>query len=150
MSDDGRRDRPRDATAILQLERAGWERWQTVVRGLAPEARRSDGWRVQDVVAHIAAWHRRGAQDLATIASGADDDDRIPTDAFNARVRRAGADRSWDEVATEADAAHAAFVSAITAAAPATLEGRDGLGATLIAENGWEHYADHMGDTFET
>jgi hypothetical protein len=145
---DAANDRPQDAATLLDVERTAWRRWQAFIDGLSLDARRADGWRVHDVVAHVAAWHRRSDRDLATIAAGAEDDDRQETDAFNEDARRAWADRTPEELLAEAAAAHAAFEQAIAGASPATLAAHDGLGATLIAQNGWEHYEDHLRDRF--
>jgi hypothetical protein len=142
-------DPPPDAEALLEREQAAWSRWQAFVDGHELDARRADGWRVHDVVAHVAAWHRRTDRDLATIASGAEDDDRQETDAFNEDARRAWADRTPEDLLAEAAAAHAAFEQAIAGASPATLAAHDGLGATIVAQNGWEHYQDHLRDRFE-
>ncbi len=136
---------PLRRAALLALEQDLHARWQRVVDALPPHAVRSDGWTRKDVVAHVAAWHRFAVERLDAIARGGG---REATDdvAFNARVRSDSAGLDWAAVRAEAAAAHEAFLAAVAGTPASVLEVDRGLGAFVIAVNGFGHYAEHLHD----
>lgn len=139
---------PLRRSALLALELDLHARWQQLVAATPPDARRDDGWSLKDVVAHVAAWQRFAIERLDAISRG---EARDPTDAdaFNAGVQAESAALSWDAVRAEAAAAHEAFLAALARTPQSVLEGDRGLGAFVVAVNGFGHYAEHLHD-FET
>lgn len=133
---------------MLRLEREEHERWWQSVAHVPPDAMRSDGWTLTEVLAHIAAWHRFAVERLERLAR---DEvlDPVDADHFNARVKVGSTGRSWSEVRAEADAAHRAFVGAIETVSQETLDARDALGAYVVGANGSFHYREHLEDTFD-
>ena len=142
---------PTDTTTILAREREGWADWLAQVEGVDPDATRSDGWSLKDVVAHIAAWQRYSAGRLAALGRGeSDPGPPAAEDDFNARVREASRSRSWEEVRAEAERAHDAFLATIEAVSDQAFARDEGLGAFVVAVNGVEHYEEHLPDEFRT
>lgn len=140
---------PTDTATILAREREGWAAWWAHVEGVDPQATRSDGWSLKDVVAHIAAWQRYSAGRLAALGRGEMDPGQpAAEDDFNAGAREASRSRSWEDVRAEAERAHNAFVSTIEAVPEHTFARDDGLGAFVVAVNGVEHYEEHLPDEF--
>jgi ribulose-5-phosphate 4-epimerase/fuculose-1-phosphate aldolase len=137
---------PVTAPALLVLERDGHRRWQALVARHAPEERRgSDGWRLLDVVAHVAAWHRFAVARLGTIERR-EAPASVDADAFNADVLAAARGRAWEDVLAEAAVAHEAFLEAIRSAPAWVLSEREGFGAFVVAANGFGHYEEHLRD----
>ncbi|MCC6236893.1 MAG: class II aldolase/adducin family protein [Dehalococcoidia bacterium] len=136
---------PLRRTALLALEQDLHARWQRVVAATAPDARRADGWTLHEVVAHVAAWQRYAIERLLAIAAG-EGRRALDADAFNDRVRAEAAGRSWPDVQAEADDAHRAFLAAIASTPREVLEADAGLGAFVVAVNGFGHYAEHLHD----
>ncbi len=131
--------------ALIALEQDLRARWERVVASTAPGATRADGWTLKDVVAHIAAWQRRAVARLEAIGAGAGRE-AIDADAFNERVRAESAGLDWQSVRAEADAADLAFRAALAAVPSSVLEAEQGLGAFVVAVNGFGHYAEHLHD----
>ncbi len=142
VADDGT---PLRRAALQALERDLHARWQRVVESTGPDAVRGDGWTLREVVAHVAAWHRYAVERLAALTAGAPPA-AIDADAFNARVRAEQEGRAWAAVHAEAELAHEEFLAAIEATPRSVLEGDDGLGAFVVAVNGFGHYAEHLHD----
>jgi L-fuculose-phosphate aldolase len=136
---------PLRKAALLALERNLYERWQQAIEHVSPMAARADGWTLKDVVAHIAAWQRFAIKRLGAIKDGGGRE-ATDADAFNAKVKADSARQDWVAVQAEAKAAHEAFVRAISETSASVLETDDGLGAFVIAVNGFGHYAEHIND----
>lgn len=134
-----------EKAALLAREAEAFAGWSAAIAGVDPEAQRSDGWTLREVVAHLAAWQRLTAARLERLADG------VPTDApdwdaFNADVRARAAGQSWAAVSAEAEAARAALRATVERLPQSALESHDALGAFLVESNGVEHYAEHLGD----
>ena len=142
MADDSRRQ-------LLERMDAGWQELETVVSRLEGrmDAEVGDGWRVVDLLAHIALWERvarwkltgdavPGAEDLAAM-------EPFDLDRFNQTMRDRWRDRGSDAVLTELHAAHAALVAAVEAADDESCA-PGGTTWTVIAEDGAGHYGDHL------
>jgi ribosomal-protein-alanine N-acetyltransferase len=137
-----------DRAAFLSSEEDAWRGWQfatqAVPASLVDERVVADGRTVQGLVAHMAAWHRWGAQRLADRSLGRQQtkyrDWHSFEQAFNgdvdARVRGA----SWEAVSAEATGAYAAFRARAEQLDDAQLEGERGL----IAACGSRHYAEYV------
>lgn len=136
---------PLRRTALLALEQDLHARWQRVVSRTSPDAKREDGWTLREVVAHIAAWHRYAVERLGQVAVG-EGRQSVDADAFNAQVRADAAHKSWLDVQWDAEEAHRAFLEAIASTARPVLEADEGLGAFVVAVNGFGHYAEHLHD----
>lgn len=136
---------PLRRAALLALEQDLHARWQQLVDRVPPHAARADGWTLKDVVAHVAAWHRFAVERLNAIAQGGGRQ-QLDDAAFNARVKGESAGLSWAAVRSEAVAAHEAFLAALAATPASVLEVDRGLGAFVVAVNGFGHYADHLHD----
>ncbi len=138
----------RDKDVLLAVERQAFVRWSAAIAALSPDARRSDGWTLLEVVTHLGAWHRLAVIRLERLAAG---ELLVPpdVDAFNARVRTDARGRSWSEVQAEAVAAREAFLAAVGRLPQELLDAHDGLGAFVVAANGAWHYEEHL-DGFAT
>lgn len=106
-------------------------------------------WSVRDLVVHVAAWCRHGAEalDLATTARGAEFAySSGDTDAMNERILADGRTVSPGEALRREEAAFAAFRERVVALDPSLLELRLGNGDTVeevIRYDGPDHYAEH-------
>jgi hypothetical protein len=136
---------PVDTATLVRLEREAQARWQSAISGVSAEARRSDGWSLHEVVAHIAAWHRFAAERLSELAAGGGGKS-VDADAINAGVQVQAAEQSWEEITAEAEAAHTAFLRAVDAFPEEMLGDNDGLAAFVIGVNGADHYEEHLAD----
>ena len=136
---------PLRRAALLALEQDLHARWEVVVASTPPDATREDGWTLREVVAHVAAWHRYAAARLVSIAAG-EGRAAMDADAFNERVREEARGRSWSDVQADAADAHRVFLDAIASTPRQVLEADEGLGAFVVAVNGFGHYAEHLHD----
>ena len=143
MADDARRQ-------LLERMDAGWQELETVVSRLEGrmDAEVGDGWRAEDLLAHIALWERvarwkvtgdpvPGAEDLAAM-------EPFDLNRFNQTMRERWRDRGSDAVLMELRSAHAALVATVEAADDASCA-PGGKAWTVIDEDGAGHYGDHLG-----
>ena len=145
--------------AIGSFERA-YHDFERKLRALSPEqlARpvwtgEGDGWRIGDLVAHLARWNRIGAEAARLIAGGTEPppeaDMRLrafigidgDVDAVNAEAVAAWRDRSDEERLTELNAAHTAFMDALRALPAARVVKADGEPYRYF----WTPGAGHLG-----
>ena len=106
-----------------------------------------DGWRVRDVLAHIALWERVGTWKLAGTpvphAEGLVDRDPWDLNVFNEEMRELWRSRSLTEVLEEFSLAHEALVAAVKAS-PAEECATGGRVWTVIDEDGAGHSRAHQ------
>ena len=106
-----------------------------------------DGWRVRDLLAHLALWERVAVWKL-TGAAVPDADDLMQQnpwdlDTFNTTMRARWHDRPIDAVLWESHAAHAALLATIVGATEgACVPG--GAVRTTVDEDGAGHYRVHL------
>ena len=117
--------------------------YQSVPINAIEEAVLPNGWSVKDVVAHLAAWEWRCASLLEQSYTSdallkADPD----VEALNSEFYEERQVWSWEEVEYDFRAAHYALTSAIDELPPDRLS--DPLIQKTIAEETWEHYAEHL------
>ena len=134
---------------LLERMDAGWRELETVVGQLEGrmDADLGDGWRVVDVLAHIALWERVARWKLTgDPVPGADDltdGEPFDLDHFNQTMRGRWQDRDSDAVLTELRAAHAGLVEAVEASDDASCA-PGGKTYTVIDEDGAGHYGAHL------
>ncbi|HEX7101556.1 MAG TPA: maleylpyruvate isomerase N-terminal domain-containing protein [Nitrolancea sp.] len=137
-----------DLLARMNLARAELESVVTALRG-REEADLGDGWRVRDLIAHLALWERVAAWKLGggdvPYAEGLADRDPWDLNAFNEGMRERWRDRPLNDVITEFDAAHAALVEVVSNASEEDCA-PGGAARTAIDEDGAGHYIQHLSD----
>ena len=103
----------------------------------------ANGWSVKDTLAHIAAWEWR----CASLLNAAHQTD-VPlkampdVDALNREFYQERQEWSWAEVGDDFRQAHQALLAAIKELPPERLN--DAIVQQAIAEETWEHYAEHL------
>ena len=134
---------------IEQQMLSSWAELMTVVQQLDGklEVDLGDGWRVRDLLAHIALWERvanwkLGGPDVPNAESVAD---REPWDLnfFNEEMRERWRGRSIDDVLAELRSAHEALVATVSAASDEDCAADGSVGA-VIQEDGAGHYELHL------
>jgi hypothetical protein len=109
------------------------------------EAGLPNGWSVKDVLAHIAAWDWRYASLLeAAHDTNAPLQAKPDIDALNRETYQERAGWGWEEVEYDFHAAHQSMIEAIRQFPAARLN--DDFVQANIAEETWEHYAQHLPD----
>lgn len=103
------------------------------------------GWSVKDVLAHIAAWEWRCASLLeASHDSKALLKAQPDVDALNREIHEERKEWGWEEVEYDFRSAHRTLLEAIRQLPPKQLE--DEFVQQTIADETWEHYAEHLED----
>lgn len=106
-------------------------------------------WSVRDLVVHVAAWCRHGAEalDLAVAGRGGEFTySTDETDAMNERFLAEGRTVSPSDALAREEAAYGALRERVAALDPSVLRQRLGNGDTLeavIRYDGPDHYAEH-------
>jgi hypothetical protein len=138
---------PREA--LLEEMLSAWSELTTVIKELDGTFDRDlgDGWRVQDVLAHIALWERVAGWKLSGSDIPRADDliDREPWDlnAFNEAMRDRWRKATAQEVVAELHAAHEALVTMVSNATDEDCA-TNGQVWTAIHEDGAGHYEHHL------
>lgn len=103
----------------------------------------SNGWSVKDILTHIAAWERRCAS-LLNQSHQTDLPLRAKPDvaALNRETYLERQEWSWEEVETDFRQAHQILLEAIRTLPTGRL--KDKIIQQSIAEETWEHYAEHL------
>jgi hypothetical protein len=131
---------------LLAMMRAARADLEAVVASFGGrlDADMGDGWRVKDVLAHIALWEREATHKIAgtPLPYGADLAE-LDTDPFNEAMRERWRERDANDVLVELAAAHQALVAAVEGAdeedcAPS------GRAWQAIYIDGAGHYAMHF------
>ncbi len=105
----------------------------------------SNGWSVKDTLAHIAFWEWRCASLLNESHQTDAPLKAMPdVDALNRETYQERQEWSWGEVETDFRQAHEALLTAIQELPPDRLD--DAIVQQTIAEETWEHYAEHLPD----
>ncbi len=104
-----------------------------------------NGWSVKDLLGHIATWEWR----CASLLEAAQDTDAPLTaspaiDALNEESYEERKEWSWSEVEIDFRQSHQALLSMIRELPPARLA--NPLVQRSLAEETWEHYAEHLPD----
>jgi hypothetical protein len=138
-----------DEDELLSVMRRGWSDLTTAIETdePTPDEDAGDGWRVKDLIAHVALWERMAVRKINGYPLPVGDElaDREPwdLDRFN-EVQR---DLWWDvepsAIRAELDAAHQALVRAVESA-PAEKCRVGGNVWTAIDEDGAGHYHWHF------
>jgi hypothetical protein len=103
----------------------------------------SNGWSVKDLLAHVAAWEWRCASLLeASHNTKALLKAQPDVDALNREIHEERKDWGWEEVEYDFRAAHRTLLAAIQQLPPKQLN--DEFVQQTIAEETWEHYAEHL------
>lgn len=106
-----------------------------------------EGWRVRDLIAHVALWERVAAWKLGGAdvpnAEGLADSDPWDVDAFNEGMRERWRDRPLADVLAEFAAAHTALIDAVRNASEDDCA-PGGVACVTIDEDGAGHYVQHL------
>ena len=130
----------------MQIARSELE---AIVAGFAGDLEQDagDGWRRQDVLAHIALWERMAARKIAgtPLPDGEDIAAQQPwdLDRFNDTMIKRWRGRTAEQVLAEFAAAHASLVAAVEGADDAACA-PGGRVWTAIDEDGAGHYTNHF------
>ncbi len=104
---------------LLNLLQRAYEQEQTFVSNLSDEERSAAGtpdhWSARDLVAHIAAWKERIAQNLEAVAQGKAPVRYEDFDRINAEDFKAHRDRPWADVLAWSERAHTSLMRRIQA-----------------------------------
>jgi hypothetical protein len=104
-----------------------------------------NNWSVKDVLGHIAAWEWRCASLLeASHATKALLKAQPDVFALNREIYEERKEWNWEEVEYDFRAAHHTLLEAIRHLPPEQLN--DEFVQRTIAEETWEHYAEHLDD----
>lgn len=147
---------------LLDLLTQSHEHVVAFVEGLPPEARDReggpDGWSAKDLVAHIAVWNRRRAEDLRAVRNG--EAPREPEEDFdheNAAIFEAHRALSWEEVLGLAEEATAGFQAEVAELSEEDLERldylfRDGESPLWrsIVGTGYNHPLVHLSEFYQS
>ena len=134
---------------LLERMRAERAQLDQVVRSLDGRLDEDlgDGWRVRDVLAHLALWERVAAKKIAgtPLPDGEDLAAREPwdVDAFNEAMRDRWRSRTEAEVLQEFAAAHQALTAAVEGASAQDCA-PGGSVHQAIEEDGAGHYQAHL------
>jgi hypothetical protein len=135
-------DEPQTKAEFVQREMEARSTWSRSVSGYSPDAQRSDGWTLKEIVAHIAAWQRYSIDRILALAEGQDDPGPPrDTNGFNESAR-ARAD-SWHETWHEFLSASAQLIEYVSKLPEDRILANDGLIAFIMRVNGSEHYKEH-------
>lgn len=95
---------------LLDLLERAYQEEQAFAEGLDESERAAvgtpEGWAARDVIAHIAAWKERTAQEIAAVASGASRPDFGSLAQFNARTFQEQQHLAWSDVLVRSAQAH--------------------------------------------
>jgi hypothetical protein len=137
-----------DLLGRMNLARAELESIVTALRG-REETDLGEGWRVSDLIAHLALWERVAAWKLGggdvPNAEGLADREPWDLDTFNEGMRDRWRDRPLADVITEFEAAHVALIEIISNASEADCA-PGGAAWTAVDEDGAGHYTQHLSD----
>lgn len=134
---------------LLEEMLSAWAELMTVVKSIGGrfDEDLGDGWRVRDVLAHLALWERVANWKLtgAVVPNSEGLIDREPwdLDAFNVGMRNRWRDRSPSDVLAELRAAHEALVAAVSSSSDSGCAPKGGVW-TVIHEDGAGHYEHHL------
>jgi hypothetical protein len=107
------------------------------------ESSLSNGWSVKDTLAHIAAWEWRCASLLNAAHQTNVPLKAMPdVDALNREFYKERQEWSWAEVEEDFRYAHQALLTAIKDLPPKRFN--EAIVQQTIAEETWEHYAEHL------
>jgi hypothetical protein len=109
------------------------------------ESSLSNGWSVKDLLGHLAAWEWRCAS-LLEASHVTDGPLQANPDvaALNREIHKEREEWSWEEVEYDFRAAHRTLLEAIRQLPVERLNSKSVQAA--IAEETWEHYAEHLPD----
>ena len=132
--------------ALLEQQYAARERESEIYPSVDDEPVPPDGaWRVQDHLAHVAAWRRRAADVLRGAGEGITD-----VDAWNARVYERTRDLGAEKVIREARDSWTDLISAVEELTEEQLHGPHPFNPDLelwvvVFANGDKHFDEHAG-----
>jgi hypothetical protein len=140
---------------LLELVKQAWVAWQAALTGVKEadmtQPGREGDWSVKDVIAHIS-WHERemvGMMEARALVGS--ELWGLPTHERNAVIYEQNRERPLPEVLTESQHVHQEMISLLATLSDDELNdpGRfrdmpaDWIPWQLIAQNSYEHYADH-------
>lgn len=140
--------------SLLATITAGRDRLDAVLAGLSDAAmleRIDEDWTRRDVLAHLAAWERRVADNLATLRAGSEPDRSVETDELNELFYRRDRDRPLADVRADEVDAYRTVLAAIEQASDVELFDGQHFGwtegdplADWFRGNTDEHYEEHL------
>ncbi len=134
---------------LLERMLSAWSELLTLVEQLDGrfDVDLGDGWRVRDVLAHIALWERVANWKLSGSdvpnSEGVIDRDPWDLNAFNETMRARWRDRPVSDVLAELRAAHGALVASVAAASDDDCAAGGNVHG-VIDDDGAGHYEHHL------
>jgi hypothetical protein len=133
---------------------AGWSSFRAAAAAWPSERMdehiEEGGWSRKQMLAHIAAWHDATHDRLGKmILSGQPEDDVADTDAFNARISRQAIGRTAGEIQKEMEMTYNRLRRQVSRLTDQQLRADGGWAARVIADNTYDHYAEHAADVYQ-
>lgn len=137
---------------LLRRVDGAWDEFRTAAVRLPAERmdeHLGDGWTRKQMLAHVAAWHDLTADQLVKLAlTGRPAPVERDVDAINASVARQAIGKTAGEVLKDVESTFNRLRRQMLRLSDAQLRLRDAWAAQVIADNTYEHYAEHMADLY--
>ena len=143
---------------LLDLIRLAYREEQTFVEKLSEKEHAVigtyDQWSVKDVIAHVAAWKERTAQELGAVTSGSPRPEGDNLEQINARIFEKHQDCTWDEVLALSKGAYEALCEQVAAMPEEdfinakAIEWYEGPVWRLSLDDGYSHPLSHFAECY--
>jgi len=143
---------------LLALLRLAYREEQTFIEKLSEKERAVIGtyeqWSVKDVIAHVAAWKERTAQELAAVACGGPRPEGDNLEQINAAIFEKYLDCTWNEVLALSKRAYEALCEQVETTPEEDLtnakaiEWYDGPVWRLSIDDGYSHPLSHLAECY--
>ena len=143
---------------LLDLLRLANREEQTFVEKLSEKERSVigtyDQWSVKDVIAHVAAWKERTAQELAAVTSGGPRPEGDNLEQINSRIFEKHLEFTWNEVLALSKRAYEALCKQVETMTEEDLtnakaiEWYDGPVWRLSIDDGYSHPLSHFAECY--
>jgi len=143
---------------LLDLLRLAYREEQTFVEKLSEKERAVigtyDQWSVKDVIAHVAAWKERTAQELAAVTCGGPRPEGDNLEQINARIFEKHLDYTWNEVLALSKRAYEALCEQVETMPEKDLTNTksikwyDGPVWRLAIDDGYSHPLSHFAECY--
>jgi Mycothiol maleylpyruvate isomerase N-terminal domain. len=143
---------------LLDLFRLAYREEQTFVEKLSEKERAVIGtyeqWSVKDVIAHVAAWKERTAQELAAVTNSGPRPEGDNLEQINARIFEKHLDCTWNEVLALSKRAYEALCEQVETMPEEDLTNAkaikwyDGPVWRLSIDDGYSHPLSHFAECY--
>jgi uncharacterized protein (TIGR03083 family) len=132
---------PRPVSELLPLIDQAWRHFYRVMERVPPERMNEPGvcdeWSVKDLIGHVAFWDGQVIDDIDGYVARRPPL-KNPWNAWNAEEAAKRADLSLDELSVELSETHERML--------ARLSNVTEIDPEMIADDTWEHYAEHAAE----